>query len=111
MRGAGQGRRCGRPTRRKESARVVVKREIVWRERGWRGGGGAMGLRMGYGMEGERVIGALVLLGGADVSGTLLRWRGVELYFFWGGVRQGVRDAVEFFLLWLSSESSMLIWI
>jgi hypothetical protein len=35
----GQGRRCGRPTTRKEIARVVVKRDVVKRERGWRCGG------------------------------------------------------------------------
>lgn len=39
MRGAGQGRRWGRPTTRKETRRVVPKREVVRRERGWRWGG------------------------------------------------------------------------
>ena len=37
--GTGQGRICGRPTTRKETARVVVKSEKVWRDRGWSAGG------------------------------------------------------------------------
>ena len=35
----GQGRMCGVATTRKEMKRVVVKREVVRRERGWRAGG------------------------------------------------------------------------
>lgn len=35
----GQGMRCGAATTRKETMRVVVKREVVMRERGWRCGG------------------------------------------------------------------------
>jgi len=34
--GTGHGRRCGRPTTRKETASVPVKMDIVARERGWR---------------------------------------------------------------------------
>lgn len=39
VRGAGQGRRCGMPTTRKDMARVVPKSEVVHVERGWRCGG------------------------------------------------------------------------
>ena len=35
----GQGRICGVATTRKEMKKVVVKREVVRRERGWRAGG------------------------------------------------------------------------
>jgi len=35
----GQGMICGSPTTRNEIARVVVKREVVMTERGWRCGG------------------------------------------------------------------------
>ena len=36
--GAGHGMRCGMPTTRKETRRVVPKREVVRRDRGWRWG-------------------------------------------------------------------------
>ena len=37
-RGAGHGTMCGMPTTRKETRRVVPKREVVRRDRGWRWG-------------------------------------------------------------------------
>lgn len=37
--GTGHGRICGSPTTRNETARVVVKREKVCRDRGWSAGG------------------------------------------------------------------------
>jgi len=36
VRGAGQGRICGIPTTRKDARSVVVKREVVHRDRGCR---------------------------------------------------------------------------
>ena len=37
-RGAGHGRICGMPTTKKDTRRVVPKREVVRRDRGWRWG-------------------------------------------------------------------------
>ena len=37
-RGAGHGRICGMPTTKKDTTRVVPKREVVRRDRGWRCG-------------------------------------------------------------------------
>jgi hypothetical protein len=49
----GQGRMCGVATTRKEMKRVVVKREVVRRERGWRAGG----------MVGEEAVDAMRVTG------------------------------------------------
>ena len=57
----GQGRMCGVATTRKEMKRVVVKREVVRRERGWRAGG----------MVGEEAADAMRVVGGAP-SGKAL---------------------------------------
>lgn len=37
--GAGQGRTCGRATTKKLAKTVVIKRDEVMRDRGWRCGG------------------------------------------------------------------------
>lgn len=47
-RGTGHGRRCGRLTTRKETARVPVNMDIVARERGWRCDGIAKGRLDGW---------------------------------------------------------------
>ena len=44
-RGAGHGTICGMPTTRKETRRVVPKREVVRRDRGWRWGVMAEGVK------------------------------------------------------------------
>lgn len=52
-RGAGHGIMCGMPTTRKEMRRVVPKREVVRRDRGWRWGVMAKGVEKGFKAETE----------------------------------------------------------